>query len=332
MCFYSMGGSVFFFFDIFDQVTSSSAIGGFSFEIVLPNRTYALKCSNIDDLKYWLDGINAYRELRKLNPLMEKATALEDEKQRLRSQVLELERKVRDSVSMSASTPVPEEESVEVPLLQREVKELRARLSESEKMRVALDGMMEQRTAEFVRERTLWQEEKQALVAWQERRDERKGKEKILLDEVRNLREQLQHAQAQNVAALAVPASDSSSPSRLRRAREIAEAEARLRDQEEEHGRARIQLSMQVEKDDDERPQVSTLAPTATVTVAPEDASVEMVGQLCQELSELNEELQDPFLTSILATLSDITRSRTKKFGASVKGTLDQLSGRVRGL
>jgi hypothetical protein len=34
------------------RIVSSSVIGGFSFEIVLPNRTYALKCINIDDLKF----------------------------------------------------------------------------------------------------------------------------------------------------------------------------------------------------------------------------------------------------------------------------------------
>jgi hypothetical protein len=260
-----------------------------------------------------------------MNPLMQKATALEDEKQRLRSQVVDLEKKVRDSVSLVQ----PVKESNEVPTLQREIGELRLRIAESEKMRIALDEMLERKTFEFANERCQWQDEHESLVAMQQRKDERKGKEKVLLDEVKTLREQLEHAQAQ----LALGATSGgpvipSSPARSARAREIAAAEARIRQQEEEHGKARMQLSsIRVEREDEEK---STVSVSNQSEVRVDDASVELVGQLAQGLSELNLELEDPFVASILSTLSDITRTRTKKFGATVKSTMNQLSGRVR--
>ena len=44
--------------------------GTFSFEIVTPNRAYQLRAGSLEELRYWMEGLNAYKEFRKMNPLL----------------------------------------------------------------------------------------------------------------------------------------------------------------------------------------------------------------------------------------------------------------------
>lgn len=138
------------------RIASASAAAGFCFQIVTAGRTYELRAASLEELTYWTEGLNAYRELRRMNPLLDKANALEDEKTRLRGQVLELERKVRES----ASGEVGSEDS-----LLGELNGLRRQAKEAERMRAALEGMLEKRSDDHQREKLLWDEERSALVA-----------------------------------------------------------------------------------------------------------------------------------------------------------------------
>ncbi len=122
-------------------MTCPVAAASFMFEIRTGSRTYVLRAAALTELRYWVEGLNAWRAFKAQNPLMA-------EQERLRDRVSKLQQKViHQSVLLSSNSETEED----VQVLRRYVAELRGLLDKSEQNNAQLVDAITHKDTELKR-------------------------------------------------------------------------------------------------------------------------------------------------------------------------------------